>query len=224
MSTVPKVRVERVQFYEDHIAPFTTHAVAIGLTSGEVTDLTAKTTAARNAYNAQQAAIQASKAATEAFYNAVVMLSIAGDAAITKIRAKASVTNDANIYTLAQIPAPATPTPAGPPGTPSDFKVTLGSTGTINLSWKNRNATSCVYMIYRKLTATGQFESLGGTGAKKYSDNTVPAGTAQVQYQVQAVRSTGLSEWALVVVNLGNNELGQQTATVTEVTATKLAA
>ena len=86
MPVVPEKRLERVQFYENHIAPFTTNAVAIGITSIEATDLQTKTEAARSAYNDQQAALQASKVATESFYNAVTTMNTAGNALIKKIR------------------------------------------------------------------------------------------------------------------------------------------
>jgi len=40
--------------------------------------------------------------------------------------------------------------------------------------------------------ATGEFGYLGGVGGKSFIDDTVPAGSAQVQYQIQAVRSTSI--------------------------------
>ncbi|HRK30031.1 MAG TPA: hypothetical protein PLD59_03055 [Tepidisphaeraceae bacterium] len=98
----------------------------------------------------------------------------------------------------------AIPTPATPPGKPSAFKVTLGTAGNLNLSWKNSNATGCVYQIWRKIGAA-DFEYICGVGAKKYTDSTVAAGTPQVQYQIQAVRSTGASDWAMFIVNLGTS-------------------
>src|SRR5688500_16204746 len=107
MNVVPVKAIDRVQFYEDHIAGWTTNATAIGTTSAAVTDLQTKTTAARNAYDAQQAAQQAAKDATLAFHNAVTAMSTAGAAIIKQVRAKAEVSADPNVYVLASIPAPA---------------------------------------------------------------------------------------------------------------------
>ena len=61
MGTVPQKPLERLQWYENHVAPFTTNAVAIGITSTEATDLATKCTTARTLYNAHQAALDASK-------------------------------------------------------------------------------------------------------------------------------------------------------------------
>lgn len=205
MRTVPKKRLERVQYFEDHIAPFTTNAAAIGLLPADVTDLSTKTTAARAAYNAQQTAIQAAQTATTSFYNAWNAMRLSGDGALEKIRNKALVTGNPNVYTLAQVAPPAPPTPAGDPGTPFGFKVELTSTGALKCKWKNSNATYATYQVYRRLGDTGAFEFFAGVGQKKFTDTTVPAGTAMIQYQMQAVRSTGVSEWATFTVNLGNS-------------------
>ena len=43
MSLVPEKTVERIQFWENHTGPFSTNAVAIGITTTEATDLTTKT-------------------------------------------------------------------------------------------------------------------------------------------------------------------------------------
>ena len=58
---------------------------------------------------------------------------------------------------------------------------------------------------------------------KKYTDNDVPGGTACVQYQIQAVRSTSVGPFALCVVNFGTAG-GGATATVVEGKPAKLAA
>jgi hypothetical protein len=223
MAVVPNTRLQKVQFYENHITPFTSNATAIGLTSAECTDLQTKTEAARTAYNDQQAALQAAKNATATFYNMVDVMNTAGSALIKKIRAQAETTGDPNVYTLAEIPAPPTPTPVGPLGQATDFKVALDTaTGTLNTSWKcsnPRGASGVVYQVWRRLGSDGEFDYLGGVGEKKYTDDTVPAGTAQVQYQIQAVRSTSVGPFALFIVNFGSGS-----ATVTEGTPAKIAA
>jgi hypothetical protein len=226
MAVVPDGRLKKVQYFENHIDPFTTNAVAIGLTAAEATDLQTKTEAARQAYNDQQAALLAAKNATATFYNAVITMNTAGSACIKKIRAMAETSGDPTVYTKAQIPAPPTPTPVGPLGTPSDFKAKLdAATGALNLSWKcsnPANATGMVYQIWRQIGATGELVYLGGVGAKKYTDADLPRGTAQVQYQIQAVRSTSVGPFALFIVNFGSGSSGAMT--VTEAAPARLAA
>lgn len=214
MSVVPKKTVERIQFYEDHTAPWAANAVAIGSTTTLVTDLTTKTTAARAAYDAQQAAQNVAKAATLTLENAMRALSQAGSDIIFQIRAKAGASGN-SVYALAQIPAPATPSPVGAPGTPSDFAVELNQDGSIVLKWKCNNpagSSGTIYQIFRRDSAEGEFNYVGGTGAKKFLDQTIPAGTSSVTYQMQAVRSTQAGAWAQFNVNFG--VAGETTVTV----------
>lgn len=227
MPVIPEDKVGKIEFCENHTTPWAANAVAIGTTAAAVTDLTTKTTAARTAYNAQQAAQSAAKAATNTFNMAVDAMAAAAADIIKQVRVKASTAGN-SVYSLAEIPAPATPSPMGPLGKPSDFKVQLDQTGALNLKWKNSNprgATGVVYQIWRRLGGVGDFAYLGGVGDKKYTDDGVPAGTAQVQYQIQAVRSTSVGPFALFVVNFGAaGGTGGGGASVTEAAPAKLAA
>lgn len=100
--------------------------------------------------------------------------------------------------TVARRPSP-TPAPPAPFG----FRFTLNSIGGIDLTWKNRDAEGCFYLILRRLDGAGEYKRIAAVGRKKYSDNTVPAGTAKVEYRLQAVRSTGQSDWTTFDVNFG---------------------
>ena len=86
MSVVPRKIAERIQWFEDHVGPFNTNATSIGITTTEATDLQTKTTAARAAFDARQAAQQAAEAATLALRDAVDAMSLTGSALIKKIR------------------------------------------------------------------------------------------------------------------------------------------
>src|SRR5262245_58220212 len=108
MPTVPKKIVERIQFAEAHIAPFTTNATAIGTTTAAVTDLNTKTEAARAALDAQTAAQGAAKAATLVLKNAVASMSVALQGIIDQVHVKATTTGNPDVYALAVLPPPAT--------------------------------------------------------------------------------------------------------------------
>ena len=224
MPVIPEDRVGKIEFCEQHTTVWGGVAVDIGTTAAAVTDLTTKTTDARAAYNAQQAAQSAAKAATNTFNMAVAAMAAAAQDIVNQIRVKASTAGN-GVYSLAEIPVPATPSPVGPLGKPGNFKVQLDqTTGALEVKWKNTNprgATGVVYQVWRKLGVDGDFTYVGGVGDKKYTDNDVPAGTACVQYQIQAVRSTSVGPFALCVVNLGAPGAG---ATVVEGKPTKLAA
>jgi hypothetical protein len=231
MTVMPRDNVEKITFCENHTTVWAANAVGIGTTTTVVTDLTTKTTAARAAYNAQQAAQQAAKAATNTYYMAVRAMATAAQTIIDQVRVKAATAGD-GVYSLAEIPVPSRGSPMGPLGKPRDFTVELDQNGALNLKWKCTNpkgATGTVYQIWRKLEAAGEFTYVGGAGAKQYTDTGVPAGTAQVQYQIQAVRSTSVGPFALFVVNFGAAAAagtggGGTTATVVEGTPARLAA
>jgi hypothetical protein len=187
--------VDKIAFYENHVGPWNSSAVQIGTTGPEVAALEVKTTAARDAYNAQQAAQTAARAATLALKNAALAMADAGADIIKQIRAKAATAGD-NVYVLAQIPAPATPSPKPPPGAPTDFAGPLMADGSLELAWKCANppgATGTIYQIWSRNSPEAEFDYLGGAGDKKFADLTLPAGTSQVTYQVLAVRSKSFS-------------------------------
>jgi hypothetical protein len=218
MSLQPENIADRIQFWEDHTAPFSTNAVAIGITSTEATDLQTKTEAARAAFDARQAAQQAAEAATLALYEAVEAMSTAGAALVDKIRAKAKQVGGTSVYTLAQIPAPATPSTVGNPGTPSGLKVELKPNGSFGLGWDCSNPPGCkgvLYHVYRQIEATGDFAFLGGSGNRKFVDSSVPSGIQTIVYKIQGVRTNAIGEEAEFIVRLGTSPSGQMTAMVT---------
>src|SRR5688572_3148995 len=118
------------------------------------------------------------------------------------------------------------PQPVTELGTPTDCKVSLEATGAVTLKWKcaSPRATGMVYQVFRRI-GEGEFDYLGGTGEKKITDNTLPMGSSQVVYQIQAVRSTATGPWAQFNVNFGTTSSGaMMVQSVTQSTPTKLAA
>jgi len=223
MAIVPKKPVAKIQFFEDHIAPWTTNATAIGTTTVEVTALQTKTVAARAAYDAQQVSQDVAKAATETLKQAVATMNLAGTAIIDQVRSQAKNVGP-SVYPLAQIPAPATPSPVGAPGKPFGLKVQLEDNGALTLKWKCNNpvgSTGTLYQIWRKI-GTGAFTYIGGAGTKSFVDDTVPMGAVGVTYQLQAVRSTSVGPWAQFNVNFGSTPAGPMI--VTEASPVKIAA
>jgi hypothetical protein len=178
--------------------------VAIGLTAAEVTDLQTKTDAAAAALAAQLEAQNASKVATQALKDAVDAMQTTGAAMIVQIRAKAANGGGNEVYNLAEIPVPATPSPAGPPGKPGSFTAELNEDGSLSIKWKCASPGGGVtYQVYRRVTATGEFAYQANTGVKEFVDTTIPAGSSQVTYQVRAIRPTAAGAWAQFNVNFG---------------------
>ena len=203
MPIVPPKPADKIVWYEAHIAPWTTNAVAIGSSAPEITALNALTETARAKQTAQQAAKDAARTATNQYREAVLAMAVAGSDVLKKVKAKAATT--AGVWDLAQIPPPATPSPVGPPGMPSTFKVTLNPEGSLELTWKCSNpagASGTIYQVSRKIGA-GAWSMVGGTGEKKFLDDTVPAGVASVSYRIQAIRSTQAGTANDFTVNFG---------------------
>lgn len=195
MSTVPTIRTGKVQFYENHVSPWATNAVAIGLTVADVTALGVDTGAARAAYNEMLAARSASKAATQNFYNMVAAMHSApgrGSDMLDAIRNYAQTTGDPDVYTLAEVPPPADPGTVPPPGTPDSFRVSLLQDRAIELSWKCDNPAGAAGTVYeiRRAVDGGPMTLIDTAGERKFVDATLPANPGPVTYRVTAIRST----------------------------------
>lgn len=226
MGVVPDNRLGKIEFYESHLPPWTTNAAAIGLTPASVTALGTLTTAARSAYNAHVAALEAARAATANFYDKVRAMHsgpAAGADMIQTIKTYAQTKNDPTVYVLAQIPAPAVPGTTPPPGTPFDFAVGLLQNGALELKWKCNNPSGTQGTIYEVMRRSGgggggAFTFVGATGVKVFTDETLPSDAAPVTYQITAVRSTSRGNPAQFIVNFGIGGPGLVGVTIASVT------
>jgi hypothetical protein len=224
MSLIPDTINGTIDYLESKVEPWTTNATAIGTTSAAVTSMDAKLTTAREKLANQVAAQEQAKNATAELKAAIRDLRRAGSDIVKQIRAKAATAGD-GVYFLAQIPAPALPAPIPPPGTPTDFAVTLNPDGSLKLRWKCANpagSQGTVYQLSRRIGEAGPFFVVGVTGSRSFVDTSVPAGTAGMTYQVIAVRSSAVGVAAQFTVNFGCAPGGEAVASIVQ--APKLAA
>ncbi len=192
MGVVPDTRLGQLEFYEAHLPVWEPNAAAIGLTAGQLTALDTLVIAARNAFDAHQAAKNAAQAATNAWYNAIDAAHENGSNLIAIIKTYATSTSNPNVYSTAQIPPPAAPKPAPPPGAPTEIAATLENNGSITLRWtltQPAPGASVYTTILRQLNGTGPFVPLGDTGEKEFNDPSVAPGTPKVTYLLQARRA-----------------------------------
>src|SRR5690606_16817340 len=105
VATIPKSRLDQIQFCEDHLPIWVNEAPNIGLDAQQITDLTGLTTQARAAYTTQQQAKQAALAATADFHDKTDAMRAFAGALVSEIQAFAKSTDDPNVFVLAQIPA-----------------------------------------------------------------------------------------------------------------------
>jgi hypothetical protein len=206
MSTVPRNLIDRIQWWEDHLDPFETNAVAIGITTTEATDLATKTGLARTKYAAHMTAMQASKVATQEYLDAGQTMTVTGAALIKKVRGKAEQVGGNSVYNLAGLPVPATPTSVGAPGLPSSLKAKLLPGGAVEMTWTASNPPGCngvIYQVARQDDMSGEFTYLGGSGERKFIDATIPAGTSTCIYKIQGTRSTAVGNPQEFIVRFG---------------------
>lgn len=218
MPTVPETNAARLTFYATHVPVWTANAAALGLDPAQVAALSALVGAARQATADAMAARNAARAATAAMNEAMRAMHAdpgAGADIISAIRTHAQATGDEGVYTLAQIPAPAEPSPIGPPGRPTDFDVELvPANGALILKWKcpnPRGAEGTMYTVERQI-GNGQVVRLDTVGTKSFTDAALPAGAVGtpggVTYRVTAVRSTKRGEPGGITVNVGRHGVG----------------
>jgi hypothetical protein len=227
MSVVPKTQLEKIQWAETHAPIWIANQASIGTSVAEAAAFETKTEAARAALTAAENARDAAKNATLDLQTAIAAMDVAAQGIIKQIRAKAETTNNPGVYALGSIPAPATPAPQGPPGTPNELAAELDGDGSLILTWKCANPVGTqgtIYQVWRSTTgSTGEFTYIGGVGEKKFVDASVPAGATSVCYKIQAVRSRAVGMWATFNVLFGTNEGGAMMASVGE-TSPKMAA
>lgn len=220
MAILPDSRIKRVEFFESKISPWTSNAVAIGLTAGQATVLSTQTLAARAAFNAMITAQEASKNATQAFYNACQTMTDTGADYLKTIKAFAATTNNPNVFTLAVIPPPKAPTPTPPPATPTDLIATLENLGAIRVSWTASVARGTAFSVWRRLNLTGRsYEQIATvSGTTSFLDETLPAGASGsagsgVLYAVKAHRLDQASAFSEpVLIRFGSVDGGDGVA------------
>src|SRR6478735_1783564 len=164
MTLYPKTKPGKINWFNSKIAPWNSSATSIGTTSTAVTALQTLVTAAQAALADQVAAEQTVKTKTATADVAVAAMVVAGADIIKNIRAKAANSADPNVvYNLAEIPAPATPSPVSTLGTPTDFVVGLETDGSVTVKWKctNPRATGTIYQVWRRLESETEFAYLG---------------------------------------------------------------
>lgn len=206
MSVIPQKKSEQLAFFEAHYPVWLATPTSVGLTAAQVTAWKAQVQAARTAFDAAQVARNAARTATG---NQDTALETAFHGCADLVRVIKSYAeqqaNPQTVYDAAAIPAPSSGSPVGPPGTPTDFSVSLQQNGAVNLAWKCVNPEGAVGTIYevRRKTGTGPFEFVGAVGVRKFTDDTLPAGSTNVVYQITGVRTTVRGEPAQFNVNFG---------------------
>jgi hypothetical protein len=193
MSFVPRKTLELLQFAAQYSALWRNQPSQIGLTTDQVNALNDIYDQASSARSQQQSLRDSAKAATVSFNASERLLRTRLADLIKTIRAfAANSDNPTAVYSAAQIPPPSSPSPRPAPGTPTDFRIEFTQDGVLTLRWKcdNRGTTGVVYTIERRSitgTGLGPWSSLGVTGERRFSDETIPP-APRIEYRITAQR------------------------------------
>lgn len=216
MSTIPKPYPEAIDWCTDHLANWPADPTTIGLDAARVAELASRTAAASQALTTARQLDEDKKAAFEAYHEAAGSMRDYASQSVGIIRsfAKASE-NPSTVYSEAQIPAPADPTPAPPPGVPTNFQVNLLQDGSLQVGFDcdNGGEGGVTYEVRRRDGASQSepFEYVMTALERKFVDNTIPQGTGSVTYRVVAQRSTGAGNPAVFLVSFGAGNQGVAT-------------
>lgn len=207
-ATVPTDPAAIVEFATPHAPVWVARAASIGSTPAEAAAVADALAVAEKARLDAFAARTAAEAATAAYYNAAAVLREAAARVVRNAHNFARATDDPGVYALAEIPAPRTRRRSlPPPHQPEQPSAALMVGGALELSWKvshPRGMTGVIYEVRRRLAEETAPTLLGTTGAKRYVDRTLPAGTTGAEYTVAALRGDQRSPWsALLTVSFG---------------------
>lgn len=211
MTTVPKTFLGRLEFFEQRLPAWEEDPAAIGLLEADVAALRALTESARARYEELEAIRTAAEGATFLQKSANDAMFAAGMGLVGTVKAFARRTGERGVYPAAQVPAPKDPTPTGPPPAAKNLRVRLLPSGALRLAWEGTTARGAFFSIYRGLPGEsaegpGGMRLLATVAAKHYTDGTIPPGTPEVRYAVEARRAGHGVGGAVLVVPFGSGE------------------
>ncbi len=217
MSTpvVPTVDLEFVAFMNSHAPLWVTNRAQIGLSTAQTSAFTA---AAGDVDKYWNELADAKLALRQAYDNWKQTKAAARSLALSDVSIiKSFSTTQANpeaVFIAADIRAPKPYTPNQQPGQCTGVKANLNTVnGNLKLTWKCNNPGSTngtVYTVERRVGTTGAWTPLGLSSVKSFTDLTLPAGAAVVQYNITATRSglVGTPSGPVSVV-FGHNGTGE---------------
>lgn len=192
-TNLPSNDFSALEWLEARMSAWAGSPTAIGLTSLQVSTMQTHVSTARAARNTAQAVRAAGKAATLDFHNKAATMKREAAELISVIKAYAATTGNPAVYVLADLSPADPPTPAGAPEPPTNLRGAINSDGAVELAWDGSLAQGTFFEVSRRVEGEAAFTRLDAVGAKKFTDETVPAGFASVYYTVRAKRGSLVS-------------------------------
>lgn len=214
MDILPESLARQLEFFETRAlagGPWADHAGLganqIGVTPASVEELEGLTQEARAAYDAMLEARSAAKSATQRWVDAQRAMRVKGSAMIKAIKAHSAMLSDPQVYTLARLPQPETPSTPGlnPPPMPTNVSARVRHDGAVEVRWRARAARGTSFEIWRQASderpqrpfvlvgvATGSPGGAGVSGsaggASRFVDESLPLNPGRQLYTVRALR------------------------------------
>ncbi|MCW5757023.1 MAG: hypothetical protein KIT54_07305 [Phycisphaeraceae bacterium] len=207
MSTVPTKLPEAISWVGVRLPVWVVAAPNIGLETSQVASLAALHASAQT-LRAEYEALKAQTRAKGQEYRQVAggMRSTAAGQ-VVQIRGFARTSpNPGAVFTEAQLPQPAEPTPSPPPGTPEAFKVELLQSGGLRFAFKcdhPSGVTAVTYRVMRQAAPQTPFEFLLNAKKRNFEDDTLTGQSNVVTYLVTAQTSTKDGNPAYFTVRFG---------------------
>lgn len=216
MPTIPERYAPAIQWCRDRLDAWSENRALLGLSEAGVDELGQNTLAAGQARQRYLDARRELRDAALVYRTEVGSMRATAAALLAAIRATAQgATDPAEIYSTASVPPPADRGPAPAPGTPRGFATALLSGGALRVAFDcphPRGVRGVTYRVERLLDARrnpgARPEFLLNAKKRTFTDATIPAGTAGVEYRVTAQTSTRDGEAAWHTVRFGQEAPG----------------
>src|SRR5690606_3520474 len=128
-------RRQQVDWLLERIADWGTHAADIGLDPVQVSAFSAALTGVQTNLDDMVSVRSLAKGKTQTFYNSADPVIATASGMIKTIRGYAATSGADNVWELARLDPPATPSPAPAPTTPTDIVTSLSNDGSIVITW-----------------------------------------------------------------------------------------
>lgn len=188
MAIVPNKIAEALAWFESHETAWFNNASAIGLTSAQATAYQAAVADLRSKFDIAELKREEAIAATLVRNTSLDEVRELTATYIAIIKAYAASTANPDVYATALLPAPAPPTPAPAPTPPSVVTAELQANGHVALKWRATRRNGDFYVVMRRDNENQDFEQVGLTANKRFTDSAVPTGVGWVEYVVVALR------------------------------------
>ena len=216
MATVDNTYLGRLEFFEARLPVWAKNPAAIGLSTGDLDELALRVAEARARYDSLASLRSRVRAETSAQKDANTAMYDLGIDLVQTIRAFAELTDDDGVYTAAQVPPIRPPSPLPPPPKPSNLSFELLPGGTLRLRWKGTIARGASFAVYRKLEGEAGFTLLDAVAAKSFDDTTIPSGTSEIVYFIQARRDRYRIDSIQTAIRFGALDSASSTVTTTQ--------